>query len=75
MPRFHFNVFDGRLIVDPDGIELSGAEAAREEAVRISGGIIEKDAALISAGNAWAMEVTDQLGQIMFRLKFSVTTA
>jgi hypothetical protein len=73
MPRFYFNVFDGRLVVDPDGVELSDAEAAREEAIRISGRIIETDAALISTGNAWTMEVTDQLGLRLFRLKFSVT--
>ncbi|MBE7180821.1 MAG: hypothetical protein INR71_06360 [Terriglobus roseus] len=73
MPRFYFNVFDGLLAVDPDGVELSGVEAVREEAIRISGGIIGRDAALISAGDTWAMEVTDQLGRRLLHLTFSIT--
>ena len=41
MPRFHFNVQDGRSDVDQDGTELRDVPAARAEALRLAGAIID----------------------------------
>lgn len=33
MPRYFFDVYDDEVCIDDEGIELSGAEVAREQAV------------------------------------------
>lgn len=72
MPRFHFNVFDGISAIDHDGQELPGWEAARLEAIRVSGEIIKNEAQRVALGEDWRMEVTDANGLVLFRLDFSV---
>jgi hypothetical protein len=37
MPRYYFNVIDGKNIVDDEGVELPDAATAKKEAVRLAG--------------------------------------
>ena len=72
MPRFHFNVYDGVINLDQNGIELAGWIEARVEAIRRAGVILADDAKRIAVGEDWRLEVTDDTGLILFRLDFSV---
>ena len=72
MPRYHFNVYDGVTMLDPDGVELTSWEAARLEAIRHCGEIFKDDPKRIALGEDWRMEVTDDTGLVLFRLDFSV---
>lgn len=75
MPRYFFNVFDGRIDIDPTGAELSGWKDARREAMRVAARIIDDDAESLALGADWHMEVTDERGLILFRLDFHITEA
>ncbi len=75
MPRYHFHIHDGRTIIDTDGMDLADTAQARRMAIRITGQYLEDEADLISLGEEWRMEVTDDRGLILFRLDFVVTNA
>ena len=75
MPRYHFNVFDGRTILDPVGQELADPHAAQLEAVIVAGEIIKDQAKHLAIGEDWHTEVTDDAGLILFRLDFHITAA
>ncbi|MDP4026309.1 hypothetical protein Q8W71_27170 [Methylobacterium sp. NEAU 140] len=74
MPRFFFNVFDGRSLLDTDGVELPDDTLAREEALRIAGGAIAREAARIAANLVWNMEALDETGRCVYRINLSITT-
>ncbi len=73
MPRYFFNVYDGRNESDHDGMELAGWQAARVEAVQLAGRIIGDEARSVARGEHWHMEVVDEGGLTLFRLDFHVT--
>ncbi|MGU3537760.1 DUF6894 family protein [Methylobacterium sp. A54F] len=73
MPRFFFNVYDGRSEIDHDGTELSDHHEARRQAIRFAGRILDDEAHRIAIGEEWRMEVTDERGLVLFRLDFMVT--
>jgi hypothetical protein len=75
MPRYHFNVYDDRNIIDDVGTELPDWKFARREAVRYSGAVLEDEAERISLGEEWRMEVTDSTGLTLFYLNFRMTAA
>ncbi|WP_334161221.1 DUF6894 family protein [Phenylobacterium sp.] len=70
MPRYHFNVEDGRSIPDPEGTELPGLESARREAVRMAGRLMEDDPAHFWSTGAWSVVVTDDADRTLFILDF-----
>lgn len=72
MPRFHFNVYDGRDTIDKDGSELLDDREARREAIRLSGAILEETGDKLQLGEEWCMEVTDDAGSLLFRLEFTI---
>ena len=72
MPRFYFNVRDGHDIADTDGVELDDFRAARREAIRLSGALLESEADQFDAGDEWRLEVTDETGLILFVMTFSI---
>lgn len=75
MPRYYFHIHDGRSIIDVDGVVLPDTGEARRKAIRLSGQYFENEADLVSLGEEWRMEVTDEHGLILFRLDFVVTAA
>ena len=72
MPRFYFNVHDGKDLLDDEGIEFPNADSAREAAVCLFGLVLREDAALVACGADRRMDVTDQAGQLLFRLGSTV---
>ena len=75
MPRYHYNVHDGRSTIDAVGTELPDLMAARREAIRTAGRILDDEARREALGEDWCMEVTDDHGLLLFRLDFHVTDA
>ena len=75
MPRFHFNVHDGTNIPDVEGAELPNLDAARREAVKLSGALLRDHADQFWTGEQWTMDVTDERGLILFSLLFVATNA
>lgn len=72
MPHYYFNVYNGADQLDEDGLELSGPEAARLEALQSAGSILKDEALSLALGEDWRMVVTDETGLILFRLDFTV---
>jgi hypothetical protein len=72
MPRYFFHIFNGSAHPDAEGIELSGLEEAREEAVQTAGEIIQGEGIKSLKDSDWRMEVTDAAGHALFRLRFSL---
>lgn len=73
MPQYHFNVFDGFVRPDHKGQDLKDLKAARREAIKVAGGILEEDADRVSLDEVWYMEVTDDKGNVLFHLQFRVS--
>ena len=75
MPRYFFNIYDGVDELDLTGTELEDWTEARLEAVRFAGVIIRDDAKRLALGEDWRLEVTDDVGLVLFRLDFSILSS
>lgn len=75
MPRYYYNIHDGRSIIDSDVLDLADSAQARRMAVRLIGQFFGEEAELVARGEEWRMEVTDGQGLILFRLDFVLTNA
>lgn len=53
VPRYHFNVYDGVVLLDKKGVELPETIFARREAIRYAGVLLEEGARLESLGQEW----------------------
>ena len=73
MPRYFFHIQENGSGLDDEGTELEDAEAARQEALRTSGGILrDGDGARLWSGRPWRLWVTDQpggLGNTLFTIE------
>ncbi len=72
MPRYHFHSYNGHVIMDREGVVLSGQRAARRRAIRLSAAAIESDFAQLPLGEDWRMDVTDGLGRLQLQLHVTV---
>jgi hypothetical protein len=73
MPRFFFNVRDGKGFPDAEGVEFADASAACGEAVTLAGEILRDVNGKMSEGGDWRLDVTDAEGNRVGSLRFSVT--
>ena len=71
MPRYFFNVVDGKFLVDDTGTECSGMAEMRDQAIRASGAILRDLGGHFPKGLEWQMHVTDEGKNTVFRLRFS----
>jgi hypothetical protein len=71
VPRYFFNVHDGKDIENEDGTVLSGDAQAREQAVTTAAEIIRSDAAALPRSEPWEMVLTDGPGRLLPTLHFS----
>ena len=71
MPRYFFNVHDGRAIRDSNGTELAGLDEARVAAVRFAGSILNESASHSWKDHVWHMEVANESGAVLLRFDFS----
>ena len=72
MPRFYFNVYDGKSSLDEQGTELLNCEAARIQAIRLTGEILRDEADYIAQHEDWRIEVTDTTGLVLFWMAFTM---
>ena len=71
MPRYFFHVYDGFSTKDIEGTKLPDIFLAQEEAIRLSGELLREMGGKFWNGTEWSLEVTDQGGLVLFRLRFS----
>jgi hypothetical protein len=71
MPKYFFHVLDGRAAIDVDGLFLANENQARIEALRGAGEMLTDENMNLWLGNEWMMAVTDEAGNMLFKLKFS----
>lgn len=73
MPTFYFDLWDSRTIdFDDTGLELNGAEAAFEEAVRGCRDMMHDAAIKRRNVSGWAYQVRDETGKTLFTVPFSI---
>lgn len=71
MPRYFFHVDNGKFVPDATGTELPGLHAARVEAVRASGEMInDVSSEFWEEMSPWNMHVTDDAKRLLFTLQF-----
>jgi hypothetical protein len=67
MPKFHFNVFDGRRLDDEEGTEFSDLEAVQRHAQAVAHELMyHRDGMLGQPWPEWRMRVTNDQGQEVF---------
>lgn len=71
MPRYFFNLYDGRSDLDNVGTELRDTYEAQAQAIRFSGEILRDLGAKFWNGEEWRLEVTTENKQVLFVLRFS----
>jgi hypothetical protein len=75
VPRYYFNIRDGKTSLDSEGTELSDLMAARKMAVTVSGEVLREGAdQSLWSGSPWELWVTDRpdgQGKTYFTLRFS----
>jgi hypothetical protein len=77
MPRYFFNVDEDDPSIDHEGTELADIKAARDEAIKLTGGMLRNGSgSSLWGGKPWRLWVTDQpggAGKTLFTLQFSAT--
>lgn len=71
MPRYFFHVVDGRALIDAEGVELTGVDEARKEAIRTAGQMLADAGKKFWKGKDWQMTVADAAGDSVLTLRFS----
>jgi len=76
MPLYHFDFQDGSTPhVDEDGIDLSDLRAARTEAVRYAGELLQGQPEQFWAAAEWSLTVSDAERLTLFSLTIIATDA
>ena len=70
MPRYFFHVRDRKEIPDHEGVELSGPEEARSQAVIACGEALKDLDGTFWESEEWTMTVKDSQGNVVCELKF-----
>jgi hypothetical protein len=68
MPRYHFHAADGAPVHDMHGSELADEAAARAEALRYAGELLQWSPELLSARNQLRISVTGEDGALLFTI-------
>jgi hypothetical protein len=64
MPRYHFTLSNGHdVLEDPDGLELPGPAAAREEGAKFANDLAEGRVLEEQDWSGWRLLLLDQNGQ------------
>jgi hypothetical protein len=71
MPRFYFHVRDGEEIPDHEGTVLADHDAARAEAIVLSGAMLKDLGGRFWANGEWQIRVLDEAGNKVCALTFS----
>jgi hypothetical protein len=75
MPRYYFNLKDGRVVLNDEGVEIADLDGAHKAAVTYAGEVLRDGASgSLWSGAPWRLWVTDQPGgegKTLFTLMFS----
>jgi hypothetical protein len=71
VPRYFFNVHDGKDFPDNEGSELAGPEEAREQAIVVAGAMLKDHGAEFWNHGDWRMVVLDESGATVCALRFA----
>jgi len=75
MPRYHFNIDDGKSSPDSEGRELENLQVAKCEAIKLAGREICEVAGEFWDRSEWSMAVTNDQGLTLFTLLIVATEA
>jgi hypothetical protein len=75
MPRYFFHTEDGQCLEDEEGTELADLDAARVEAVRIMGQLLDEDAAGLWSTESFRIVVKNETGLTLFTVDASVMSS
>jgi hypothetical protein len=75
MPRYYFNVMDGRPAVDREGVDLPDAAAARKEATRFAMDLVRRRAGFAGSSAVENVVVTDEHGAEVLTVTFPKSAA
>lgn len=75
MPRYFFDITDVETHVDEEGEELEGLNAARIQAVTLSGELLKSFPDRFWSVGEWECSVRDESGLVLFVLHFFATDA
>jgi hypothetical protein len=71
--RCYFNLVNGtEEIIDDDGIEVSGIEQARVQALKAIAELRQEDNDLASEWRNWRLEVSDSEGHVLFTISLAI---
>ena len=71
--RCYFNLVNGtEEIIDDDGIEVSGIEQARAQALKAIAELRQEDNELASEWKNWQIEVSDSEGHVLFTISLAI---
>jgi hypothetical protein len=70
MPRYYFNIMDGRPMVDREGMDLPDAAAARKEATRYAIDLVRRRSELRGWNEVENVVVTDERGAEVLTVTF-----
>jgi hypothetical protein len=70
MPRYYFNIMDGRPVVDREGMDLPDAAAARKEATRYAIDLVRRRSELRGWNEVENVVVTDECGAEVLTVTF-----
>lgn len=75
MPRYFFHTSDGTRQYDDVGVELADDAAARHEAVRYSGSLLQDEPDIVQNEHGLRVNVVDEDGQVKFAIMVTALDA
>jgi hypothetical protein len=71
VPRYFFNVYDGKDLPDDRGTQLPDRDAAHLDAIISAGEMLRESRRKFLPDDVWQMHASDEGGSTVCRLKFS----
>ena len=75
MPRYFFNIRDGKEWIDDRGTVLPGITEARAHAITTAGEMLRDHGRAFWGGTEWRMWVTEEAGVTVCALRFSAESS
>ena len=72
MPLYFFNIYDGMTIIDETGTDISALADIRKIAFQTALEVLGNQQRPIAREEPWKMEVVDENGEVVLRVKFEV---
>ncbi len=72
MPRYHFQVFEGRDVPDEEGTELANLQAAHHQALHFIGELFIYEAERLTLNRGCSVVVEDGYGHVHLKVKIDI---